>query len=104
MSVAVGMGGFVWVGVGRRSEVAWHGWVVQISSAGVGWQGGKVVSPGRAAAGIEVCESVGGDNAVDGGVVVGPDILLVRRLSDDGGWGAVTVSETLVGWEALSVG
>ena len=52
---------------------------------------------------MEGGHALGGAEAVDGVGVVGPEVFLVGRLSDDGGWRAVTVCEALVGWEELSV-
>jgi hypothetical protein len=52
---------------------------------------------------MEFCQSVGWADAVGAVVVVGPEVLMVGRLSNDDFWCAVAVCEMLVGWEALSV-
>ena len=99
----VGMGGFVCSPGVCWSGVAWHGWVVQVSPAGAGWQCGEVGAPSGAGAGMEGGHALCWAEAVDGFGVVGPEVLLIGRLSDDGWWRAVTVGEALVGWEELSV-
>ena len=85
------------------SVVCGRGRVVQVSPSSVDGQCGKVVGPGGDVAGVEGYHAIGGAEAVDGGVVVGPQVLLVGPLANDGGWRAVTVCKAFVGWEALSV-
>ena len=88
---------------GLLAVVAWHGRMIPVGLADVAGQGLEVFGPSGDVAGVEVGQAVGGAEAVDGIVVVGPEILLVGFLSNDVGWEAITVCEALVGWELLSV-
>ena len=55
----VGMGGFVWGAGVCWVGVAWHGRVVQVGPAGVGWRCGEIVAPSEAGAGMEGGHAVG---------------------------------------------
>ena len=66
------MGRFVWVAGVCWAVVGWHGRVVQVGPAGVGWEGFEVFAPSGALAGMEGGHALGGAEVVDGIVVVGP--------------------------------
>jgi hypothetical protein len=51
--------------------------MIQVGLAGVAGQALEVFAPSGDVAGVEVGQAVGGAEAVDGIVVVGPQILLV---------------------------
>jgi hypothetical protein len=97
------LGDVVGTRVGFLAVVAWHGRMIPVGLAGVAGQALEVFGPSGDVAGVEVGQAVGGAEAVDGIVVVSPEVLLVGFLSNDVGWEAITVYEALVGWELLSV-
>ena len=74
------MGGVCW------AVVDWQGWVVQVGPASVTWQSFDIFAPIGAVAGIEGGHAICRAEAVDGIVVVGPEVLLVGCLSNDVGW------------------
>ncbi len=97
------VGDVVWTRAGLWAVVAWHGRMIPVGLAGVAGQALEVFAPSGDVAGVEVGQSIGGAEAIDGIVVVSPEELLVGFLSNDVGWEAVTVNEALVCWELLSV-
>ena len=97
------VGDVVWTRAGLWAVVAWHGRMIPVGLAGVAGLALEVFAPRGDVAGVEVGQSIGGAEAIDGIVVVSPEELLVGFLSNDVGWEAVTVNEALVCWELLSV-
>ena len=71
-SNVIEVGGVMWGAGVCWSVVSGHGRVVQVSPASVDGQCGKVGAPGGAVAGVEGYHAIGGAEAVDGVVVVGP--------------------------------